>query len=168
MRSSITVEGPVETQGLCSSCFDAQCEADALRFTGVSLKARHVRIPLLQEGIEASPEYIASKTNPEEMRWLITARWRMRDNTEYAREWSLLDNGDVVGTVIYDRHTRMYDAEALGVALKSERHEAAAKRLVKDIVMDARNSLERALEKGEEKPEVLAKVFEGAFSGKKA
>jgi len=169
MRSA--TEGSVETNGLCSPCFDAQCEEDALRFTGVSLKARHVHVPLLPAGIEASPEYIASKANSAEMQWLAMSSWRTRDNVEHARQWGLLDNGDVVGTVTYDRHTRMYDAEALGVALKSDRHKAAAKRLVKDIVMDARNSVDRALNGSavevESKPVELAKVFQGAFSGKK-
>lgn len=153
--------------GFCTSCYETQCEEDALKYTGVSLKARHVRVPLLPAGIEVSPEYIMSKTNPEELRWLVTARWRTRANAMHDREWSLLDHGDIVGVVTYDRHTRKYTAEALGVSLKSDiSHEAAAKSLVQDIVIDARNSVGRALE-GEEVPVVLAKVFEGAFSGKK-
>jgi hypothetical protein len=165
-RFSIT--GAHGAQDLCATCFDALCEDEALKFTGVSLKARHVRVPLTAAGIEASPEYAASKADPQTMQWLVTARFRTRDNVEHPREWGLLDNGDIVGSVVYDNRTKMYAAEALGVALKSERHEAAAKRLVKDIVMDARNVLENALVQGEQSPEALAKVFHGAFSGTKA
>lgn len=137
-------------RGLCTACFDALCEAEALKFTGVSLKARNVRIPLLRAGIEARPEFANSKADPDHSFWFMSAMFRTRTGVEYPREWGLLDNGDVVGTVTYDHKAETYTAEALGVVIApvdgSDRRKEASQRLVADIVNDARQSLARVTE----------------------
>jgi hypothetical protein len=137
-----TNAGPMRVDGLCSPCFDERCESDALEYTGVSLKTRRVEIRLNAKGIEMSPEYTASKDDPSTLVWLTSAWFRNHDGVEHPREWSLLDNGDVVGSVVYDHKRRVYRASALGGFLRTERNEGFAKRLVSDVVNDARNAVQ--------------------------
>jgi hypothetical protein len=167
-----SMAGSWQSDTFCIKCVGAKLEDEALIRTGVSLKARNVRVPLTQAGMEAQPAYVASKNPATPLQWLVTVKFRTRDNVEHPREWSLLDAGDVVGTVVYDNDTRRFTTNALGETLKavdgSDRSEVAAKRLVYDIVSDARNALDNMLSKDEKDEGVLAKVFEGAFVGKKA
>jgi hypothetical protein len=125
----------------CETCFEP-LEEEALRLTGVSLKARHVRVPLTQLGIEHTQEYKASKADAS-LQWLVTARWRDRNGLEkHVREWSLLDNGDIVGTVAYDHQAKTWTATALGEVLKTgERAAGPARRMVWDVIIDARNAV---------------------------
>ena len=130
----------------CTACVQAAREEDALRFTGVSLKARRVVVRLTQAGIEASEEFAASKANPDVPTWLVTARWRDANGVEdkHEREWSLLDNGDVVGQVVYDHKAdkaQAYTAIALGETLGTDRAYGPMMKMVWDVVMDARNAV---------------------------
>lgn len=131
---------------ICTACTEAAHEHEALVRTGVSLKARRVVVRLTPEGIEASEEYAASKANPDVPKWLVTARWRDIHGVEekHEREWSLLDNGDVVGQVVYDHkadRANAYTAIALGETLGSDRAYGPMMKMVWDVVMDARNAV---------------------------
>jgi hypothetical protein len=156
------------TEDLCGMCLDARDEDEAQRFWGVSRKARHVFLRLTQEGLEAQPEYQASKANADVPQWLVTVKFRTRDCVEHPRAWSLFDDGDIVGSVTYDNDTRKFSAEALGDALevvwhKGVRKESAeeyAKRLVWEVVNDAKNALPKM-------PDDVAKVAGDVLAKKK-
>jgi len=115
----VATDGPIATHGLCSKCFDLQCEEDALRFTGVSLKARSVEVRLNQTGIEHSKEFSASKFDPTSFHWMESAWWRDRSGAEYAREKLCLMDGREVARVVHDYKRKVYRASVLGQLVRN-------------------------------------------------
>ncbi len=115
----IATDGPVDTHGLCGACFDLQCEEDALRFTGVSLKARSVEVRLNQKGIEHSKEFSASKFDSTSFHWMESAWWRDRGGAEYAREKLCLMDGREVARVVHDYKRKVYRASVLGQLVRN-------------------------------------------------
>lgn len=143
----VTVEGPVDTHGLCSTCFDLQCEEDALRFTGVSLKARSIQFQLNATGIAATAEYSASKFSNTTLHWLPTAWWRDRAGKAFEREWSCLHDGNVVSTVRHNFKRNVYLVTVLGKTVSSTKTTlGAAKRLASDTINDEGNAVSRMVE----------------------
>lgn len=99
---------------LCEACYAAECEDNALAYTGVSLEKRSVEIRLNKLGIEHSSEYAASLFDPTSHHWMVSAWWRDREGGQHAREWSDLVNGHVVATVVHDYRRKVFRASALG------------------------------------------------------
>jgi len=95
----------VETHGLCSACFDIECEVDAIDRTGVSLKARNVEFSLNDVGLRATPEYADSAFDADHWRWVLTAWFRDRSGINHERVWTVLSEGKPHGTVRYN-HTK--------------------------------------------------------------
>jgi len=115
----VATDGPIATHGLCSKCFDLQCEEDALRFTGVSLKARSVEVRLNQVGIAKSKEFLASKSDATSFHWMESAWWRDRSGAEYAREKLCLMDGREVARVVHDYKRKVYRASVLGQLVRN-------------------------------------------------
>jgi hypothetical protein len=143
----VTTDGPIDTHGLCGACFDLQCEEDALRFTGVSLKARSLQVQLNATGIASTPEYSASKFNNNALHWLTTAWWRDRSGKSFEREWSCLHDGNVVAAVRHNYKRNVYLVTVLGKTVSSTKTTlGAAKRLASDTINDEGNAVSRMVE----------------------
>jgi hypothetical protein len=104
---------------LCSECYDHECEDDAIRFTGVSLKTRSVEVRLNQTGIENAPAFAASKADPTSFHWMESAWWRDRAGDEHPRERICLMDGLEVARIVHDYKRKVYRASVLGVVVKN-------------------------------------------------
>ena len=131
-------QGAMRTDGFCGACYDQRGEEDAVNYTGVSLKARRVEFRLNFNGLSHTPEWVASKANPSKVVWVTSGWFRTRDGVEYEREWSLLDDGDVVAMVHYDHRRRVYRASALSKFLMTARNLSEAMDAARDEVDTAR------------------------------
>lgn len=121
-----TVEGPLRAKShrrgddgepeawLCSACYDHECEDNALKYTGVSLKARSVEVHLNDIGIDESPAMRQSKDSPEEYIWFDVAWWRDRDGNEHLRERALLLDGLEVARIRKDHKRGHWRSVVLG------------------------------------------------------
>lgn len=141
----VATDGPVATHGLCSTCFELQCEEDALKFTGVSLKQRSIEIHLNQAGIQHSKEYTASKFDATSFHWLETMWWRDRGGTEYVREKICLVDGQEVARVVHDHKRKVYRASVLGQLVRSgvKTSWELAQRVAQDELSDERAAVLR-------------------------
>jgi hypothetical protein len=131
---------------LCSSCYEAECEDNAIALTGVSLKKVSTNVVLNAVGREALPEVAASKADVTQVFWAVTAWWRDRRSNHHERQWDCFHDGKVVATVVYDHSRKVYRASALGKFLGTKTAPGAAKRLSTDAIFDEGNAVTRMVE----------------------
>lgn len=104
-RSHYVWNGERSKDMLCSGCYDLECEDFAVRYTGVSLKARGVEFRLNAAGLAATPQCGASLLT-DSVHWAESAWWRDREGIEHVREWAAFVGGVVVANVIFDFRRR--------------------------------------------------------------
>lgn len=92
---------PVDLRGLCTTCFDVECEVDAIDRTGVSLTKRNIAYSLNDVGLRATPEYAASVFDADRWYWVRTEWFRDRVGINHERTWTVLAEGKPHGAVTY-------------------------------------------------------------------
>lgn len=137
---------------LCGECYDAECEDDALRLTGVSLRELNVMVRLNATGLAELSEQAYSAVSPDYVVWTkdATAWWRDRKGDVHAREWSCFHLGKVVATVRYDFHRKRYfcslGERKIGGAYRTLE---SAQRYAQDILFDEHNATSRIVDAAE-------------------
>lgn len=134
---------------LCSECYDLECEENALRYTGISLKKTSVEVRLNNEGLKTMPEYAASLVDADHVHWTRTptSSWRDKNGDLHGREWTCFHAGTVVATVRFDYRRAVYRATTLGKVVGGpQRSLQAAQRLASDALFDEGNAVTRLVE----------------------
>jgi hypothetical protein len=131
---------------LCSDCYQAECEDNAIALTGVSLNKRSVQVSLNVVGRGLLSEVEASKKDVTKVFWAVTAWWRDRRGNHHERQWDCFHDGNVVATVVYDHSRKVYRASALGEFLATKTALGAAQRLAADTLFDEGNAVTRMVE----------------------
>jgi hypothetical protein len=148
---------------VCEVCYAAEAEDAALRYTGVSLKARSVEVRLNQAGVEASDEYALSRAvaagqltaaqratlaesgwveGDDAGVWLLVAEWRDKQGREFPREWVCLYDGIEVARVSHERKRNVYTASVMGeVASRTWNDRGAARRAANRQLRDYESSV---------------------------
>jgi hypothetical protein len=121
---------------LCSDCYAAECEDNAIALTGVSLSERSVIVALNALGRVNLPEYMLSKDDTTQAFWAVTAWWRDRRGHHHDRQWDCLYDGAVVASVTYDHNRKVYRASARGKFLSTKTSLGSAQRLAVDTFND--------------------------------
>lgn len=137
---------------LCGECYDLECEDDAIRFTGVSLKKTSVEVRLNKEGLATTREHAASLVD-DNVHWAPTAWWRDKSSALHEREWSGYVRGEVVANVIFDYRRGTYRMLVMGKPPRdvgAQRDRQAAQRLATDIWNDAVLRLEHEMQEAAE------------------
>lgn len=137
---------------LCSGCYDLECEDDALRFTGVSLKKMSTEVRLNGAGLEATSECAASRAD-DNVHWAPTAWWRDKIGTLHERAWSGFVRGEVVANVIFDYRRGTYRMLVMGKPPRdvgAQRSYGAARDIATDLWNDAVLCLEREMDEASE------------------
>lgn len=132
---------PIHGEGawLCETCFDAECEDNAIALTGVSLKKTSVEVRLTEVGLAATSEYAASLTD-DNVHWAPTAWWRDKMGVQHDREWSGFVHGEVVANVVFDYRRGTYRLLVMGKPPRdvgAQRDRISAQRLATDLWNDA-------------------------------
>lgn len=133
---------------VCSECYDLECEDDAIRFTGVSLKKMSTEVRLNKAGLEATAECAASQAD-DNVHWAPTAWWRDKNGTLHEREWSGFVKGEVVANVVFDYRRGTYRTLVMGKPPRNagaQRDRQAAQRLATDLWNDAVLRLEHEMQ----------------------
>lgn len=125
---------------LCTECYDAECEDNAIALTGVSLNKRSVNVALNAIGRANLPEVAASKADTSQVFWATTAWWRDRKDHHHDRQWDCFHDGKIVASVTYDHARKVYRASALGKFLGTKTGIGVAKRLAVDAFNDSLNA----------------------------
>lgn len=127
---------------LCSDCYDAECEDNAIALTGVSLRKRSVNVVINAAGHADLPEAVASKADTSQVFWAVTAWWRDRKGHHHDRQWDCFHDGKSIATVTYDHTRKVYRATALGKFLGTKTGLGVAQRLAADAYNDALNTVD--------------------------
>ena len=122
---------------LCTDCYDAECEDNAIALTGVSLRKRSVNVVLNVVGRASLSEVVASKADTTQLFWAVTAWWRDRKGHHHDRQWDCFHAGQSVATVTYDHARKVYRASANGKFLGTKTGLSVAQRLAADTFNDA-------------------------------
>jgi hypothetical protein len=136
---------------LCSECYDLECEDDAIRYTGVSLKRMSVEVRLNKEGLATTREHAASLVD-NNVHWTPTSWWRDKVGTLHEREWSGFVGGEVVANVMFDYRRGTYRMLVMGKPPRdvgAQRDRGSAQRLATDIWNDTVLRLEREITDGQ-------------------
>lgn len=146
---------------VCGGCYDLECEDDAIRFTGVSLKKTSVEVRLNKAGLETTSEHAASLAD-DNIHWAPTAWWRDKLGGMHEREWSGFVRGEVVANVLFDYRRGTYRMLVMGKPPRdvgAQRDRGAAQRLATDIWNDMVLSIEEAVERSEARDERTRALF---------
>lgn len=143
---------------VCSGCYELECEDDAIRYTGVSLKKTSVEVRLNKAGLETLHEHAASLVD-DDIHWAPTAWWRDKIGGLHEREWSGLVRGEVVANVVFDYRRGTYRVLVMGKPPRdvgAQRDRGAAQKLATDLWNDAVLRLESEI--AETKPHAAKAV----------
>lgn len=133
---------------LCGPCFDQECEDNAVRFTGVSLKKMSTEVRLNAVGLATLAEHATSLTDAQNVHWSKTATvwWRDHNGTPHDREWSCFHNGNVVATVRFDYRRGVFRAAVMGKVVGGPQKSLdLARKLAADALFDEDNAASRII-----------------------
>ena len=134
---------------LCGECFDRECEDNAIKYTGVSLKKVSVDVRLNEAGLLATSECQASIKDLDHVFWTAqpTAWWRDKNGQLHARAWSCFNGGNVVATVSFEYRRGVYRAATLGKVVGGpQKTLQLAQRLANDTLFDESTAVTRLMQ----------------------